>query len=150
MLSVAVALAFGHQMYGNSDQKVREEIQATYDGYSKAVLGKDLDKTMSFLTSDIVWVYPGGKEQHRDEIRTAMKQWEDSITSGTKIHFVIDKLKIDSDSKIEAYVTMHYMSPEMKSANKPEGLSKWHDTWVKNNDRWQNSRGEELPMKKAN
>ena len=150
MVTFLAAAIVSRQMYGNSDDKIRDQIQSTYDGYAKSVLNHDLDGTMNFLTSDIVWVYPGGKEQHRDEIRDGLKQWEDSITPGTKMHFTIEKLKIDSDSQVEAYVTLHYLSPEMKAANKAERTSKWHDTWLLSpHGNWQNVRGEALGQSKG-
>ena len=131
-------------MYGDRDQKVRDEIQSTYDGYAHAVLTHDLDGTMDFLTPDIVWIYPNGKQEHSSEIRTHLKQWEDTIKPGTKMHFSIEKLKIDTDERLEAYVTLHYRTPAMISANKPEATSRWHDTWIKSHGSWRNVRGEQM------
>ena len=147
MVAFALSLILGYQMYGSPDQKVRDEIQATYDGYAKAVLSHDLDGTMNFLTPDIVWVYANGKEQHRSEIRDGLKQWEDSIKPGTKMHFTIEKLDVKSDDKLEAFVTLHVSTPEMIAAKEKERTSKWHDTWVKTHGRWQNIRGEQLARK---
>ena len=136
-------------MYGSHDQQVREEIQATYDGYARSVLKHDLDGTMGYLSPDIVWVYPNGKEQHGSEIRKGLQAWEDSIKPGTKMHFSIEKLQIDSDDQVEAFVTLHYISPEDAAAKKPERASQWHDTWIKSHGRWLNSRGVALGNKKA-
>jgi len=144
MLTIAACLVLGSQMYGDRDQKVRDDMQATYDGYARAVLAHDLDGTMAFLTPDIVWIYPNGRQQHSAEIRTELKQWEDSIKPGTKMHFSIERLKMDTDDRLEAYVTLHYRTPEMISANKPEATSKWHDTWIQSHGRWRNVRGEQL------
>lgn len=142
--SLVVAFALGRQSYGDHDREIRSQIQATYDGYAKAVLAHDLDGTMAYLTPDIVWAYPNGKEQHGSEIRDGLKSWEDSIKPGTKLRFSIDRLKIDSDDQIEAYVTLHYKAPEATS----ERTTRWHDTWVQAHGRWQNSRGEQLASKK--
>jgi ketosteroid isomerase-like protein len=145
--SLVVAFAFGRQMYGSHEQQVREEIQATYDGYADSVLHGQLDRTMSFLTPDIVWVYPNGKEQHGSEIRAVLKAWEDSIKPGTKLFFTIEQLKIDSEDQLEAFVTLHSRMPGSKG---PDQKSHWHDTWVKSHGRWQNSRGVALaPAKKS-
>lgn len=148
MVTALATIALASQMYGDSSQKVRDEIQSTYDGYARSVLKHDLDGTMGFLTPDIVWVYPNGKEQHSSEIKSGLKQWEDSIKDGTKMHFSIEKLVIDSDEKVEAFVTLHYSTPEMIAKKDPERQSHWHDTWIKSHGSWKNVRGEQLANKK--
>lgn len=128
-------------MYGSPDQQIREEIQSAYDGYARSVVHHDLNGTMGYLTPDIVWLYPNGKEQHGSEIRTGLKAWEDSIEPGTKLSFSIERLKVDSDDQVEAFVTLHTRLPDKDGAKRPEHDSHWHDTWVKSHGRWLNSKG---------
>lgn len=150
MLTAALAsVLLGRQMYGDHDRQVREDIQSAYDGYARAVVNRDVDGTMAYLTPDIVWIYPNGKEQHGSEIRKSLEAWEHSIPAGTKIRFTIERIQIDSDDQAEAFVTLHSISREDAKAKKPDHQSHWHDTWVRSHGRWLNIRGVELPTNKA-
>ena len=142
-------VAFVVAQYVSPEQKVKEELRDAYGNYARAVLKHDLEGTMRMLTPDIVWVFPDGRTQKRDEIRAGLEQWENSITKGSKLKFTIEKIKIISDDQVEAWVTLHFRSAEMIKAKTPENNSQWHDTWVKLRGDWKNSRGEQLVFKIA-
>ena len=146
MITTLLAIILAPQMYGDRDRQIRDEVAQAYATYAKAVLGHDLDGTMNCLTSDVVWIRPNGKQSHRQEIRQELKAWEDSIKPGTKMNFTIEKFRVDSDEKAEAWVVLHYSEPgQTEKKGGPKDM--WHDTWVKSHGRWQNSIGVQVPAK---
>ena len=68
MLSLIGIAVLGGQVYGDRTPNIREEIQNTYAGYARAVLRRNIDDTMSYLTPDIVWVQRG-RRNDREQIR---------------------------------------------------------------------------------
>src|SRR5437588_8633044 len=83
MLSLIGIAVLGGQVYGDRAANIRDEIQNTYAGYARAVLRRNIDDTMGYLTPDIVWVQRG-RRNDREQIRKSMLGWEQTTKDGSK------------------------------------------------------------------
>ena len=142
LLPIALLLAAGPNL--------RAELQRTYDGYADACLHHDLERTMAFLTPDVVWKYPGGRQQTAAEIRPELKRFCDSLRPGATMRFTLERVVPQRDGSVAAFVALFVNAPLADGGSRPpRPPARWHDTWVRGKSGWQNKIGELLPAGRA-